>query len=212
MSHRVIVVDDSDPLFHYTEPDWFQDEGSQDNVGNFGPPFQHTLHGTSSNASFSFSFEGQSLRTLLIPIYPLLIHANTGTSIQILGTNNRVNTTNGFDPSWECFLDKISIGATPPFQYPENNWLLCEQLQLVDGPHVVTVNVTQATASGRTFWFDDATYTPSSNVSKDRAYILVDNVDSDIVYGDGWGPLGATANFTTRTGTEMRFNFTGVVQ
>jgi hypothetical protein len=107
-------------------------------------------------------------------------------------------------------VDKISIGSTPPFQYPENNWLLCEDLQLVDGPHVVTVNVTQATVAGRTFWFDDATYTPSPNLSKDQAYVLVDNTDPDIIYGDGWGPLGATANLTTQTGTEMKFNFTGM--
>ena len=207
MSHRMIVVDDTDPLFHYTEPEWFQDQGSQDNLGNFGPPFQHTLHGTNSNTSFSFSFQG----VLFSHLHVSPSHSyNTGTSIQILGTNNRVNTTSGFDPSWECFVDNVSIGSTQPFQYPENNWLLCQQLQLADGPHVVTVNVTQATAAGRTFWFDDATYTPSPNLSKDQAYVLVDNLDPDIVYGAGWAPLGTTANFTTQAGTEMSFNFTGV--
>lgn len=83
-------------------------------------------------------------------------------------------------------------------------WVLCEQPQLVDGPHIVTV---KATAAGRTFWFDDITYTPSSNVSQNGVYILVDNFDPGIVYGSPWGALGGAANFTT--GTELRFNFTG---
>ena len=134
-----------------------------------------------------------------------------GSSIQILGTTNRVNTTSGFNPSWECSIDDISIGATQPFQYAENNWELCGQPQLVDGHHVVTVKVIQATATGRTFWFDDITYTPSSNVSTNGAYVLVQNDDPGVVYGTGWGPLGTTANFTTQTGAELSFNFTGMI-
>jgi len=135
-----------------------------------------------------------------------------GSSVKVFGSTNRVkNPTTGFDPSWECFVDKISIGATQPFEFAENNWLLCEQEQLVDGPHVVTVNVTQDTAAGRTFWFDNINYTPSLSVPKDGAYILIDNFDPDLFYGDGWGPLGGFANLTTTTSAELRFNFTGAV-
>jgi hypothetical protein len=207
MSARPIVIDDFNPLFQYGTG-WFRDEGSQDNLGNFGPPFQHTLHGTDSNSSFSFSFQGTPFLSLVCITFSSI---SAGTSIQIKGTSNRVNTSTGFDPSWECFIDKISIGATQPFQYPENNWLLCEQQLLVDGQHLVTVNVSQATQAGRTFWFDDIVYTPSSNVPSDGAYTLVDNVDPAIAYGDGWLNLGNVANFTSQTGAGFVFNFTGVV-
>jgi hypothetical protein len=134
-----------------------------------------------------------------------------GSSVRVIGATNRVNTSTGFDPSWECFVDKISIGATPPYQYPETNWLLCEQKQLVDGQHVVTVNVNQATQAGRTFWVDDIIYTPSSNVTSDGGYTLVSNLDPAIAYGDGWLDLSNVANSTSQTGTEFVFNFTGVL-
>jgi hypothetical protein len=54
------MVDDTDPSIHYTGTGqgWFQDEGSRDGVGNFGATYNHTLHGTKSNGSFSFSFQG----------------------------------------------------------------------------------------------------------------------------------------------------------
>lgn len=55
---RWIVVDDVDPRIQYTGP-WFPDQGSQDAVGTWGPPFRSTLHGTTSNASFSFAFHGE---------------------------------------------------------------------------------------------------------------------------------------------------------
>lgn len=68
---RWIIVDDVDPQIQYTGP-WFPDHGSQDSVGNFGPPYQSTMHGTNSNASLSFAFHGEhhfpkSIK-LLIPL------------------------------------------------------------------------------------------------------------------------------------------------
>jgi hypothetical protein len=52
-------VDDVDSQIQYTGP-WFPDQGgSQDSVGNFGPPYQNTLHGTNSSASLSFPFHGE---------------------------------------------------------------------------------------------------------------------------------------------------------
>jgi hypothetical protein len=131
-----------------------------------------------------------------------------GSSVRVLGPTNRVNTPTGFDPSWECFVDEISIGATQP---QETNYMLCEQQQLVDGQHVVTVNVSQATQAGRTVWVDDIIYTPSSNVTSDGGYTLVDSIDPAIAYGDGWLDLFSFANFTSQIGTEFVFNFTGVL-
>lgn len=55
---RWVIVDDVDSQIQYTGP-WFADQGSLDSVGNFGPPYQNTVHGTNSNASLSFAFQGE---------------------------------------------------------------------------------------------------------------------------------------------------------
>jgi hypothetical protein len=132
----------------------------------------------------------------------------TGSAIQVYGSNNRANTSSGWDPSWECSIDNISVNPTDPFPYFENNWLFCQKLDLNDGPHELTVNVTST--SNQTFWFDFIRYAPSANVFEGANYVLVDNQDPAILYGSGWGPLGSTANMTGTLGAEFRFNFTGV--
>lgn len=55
---RQVVIDDSDTQIHYVGAGWFQDQGSLDNVGNFGPTYKKTSHGTKRNDSMSFSFIG----------------------------------------------------------------------------------------------------------------------------------------------------------
>lgn len=58
MATRSVAVDDSSSRITYHGSSWFADQGSQDQAGNFGPPYRSTLHGTQSNASASFSFTG----------------------------------------------------------------------------------------------------------------------------------------------------------
>ncbi|KAF9561139.1 hypothetical protein CPC08DRAFT_707577 [Agrocybe pediades] len=189
MSARLVVVDDTDPGINYVGSGWFQDNsGSQDNNGNFGPAYRSTLHGTKTSASLSYAFNG--------------------TQVRVWGTNNLRNDSGVLDPQWECFVDKISIGATAPFQFAENNWVFCEQDQLEDGPHVITVNAT--VAKQQTFWFDQINYIPSVSVPLDNKGILVDNHDAALQFGDGWGALGGTANQTGKSGSTLTFQFVGV--
>jgi hypothetical protein len=101
------------------------------------------------------------------------------------------------DPTWDCFVDNISIRPSTSFQFPENNWVFCSQDKLVDGPHILTVNAT--VAKEQTFWFDDIQYTPSASVSLEDAAVMVDSLDSQLQYGTGWQALGSTANMTTQT-------------
>ena len=56
---RWVLVDDSDSGISYDGAGWFQDKGSLDGLGNFGPPYLSTLHGTQSAGSFSYTFTGK---------------------------------------------------------------------------------------------------------------------------------------------------------
>ncbi|KAF4614875.1 hypothetical protein D9613_002561 [Agrocybe pediades] len=188
MSARLIVVDDTDSAINYVGP-WFQDNsGSQDHNGNYGPTYLSTLHGTTSSASLSYAFNGSQ--------------------IKVWGTTNLRNDSGVLDPQWECFIDKISIGATAPFSAPENNWLLCEHDQLVDGPHVLTVNAT--VAKQQTFWFDQIQYIPSTDVPLQDKAVLVDNLDAALQFSHGWAALGGTANLTLVPNASLTFEFVGV--
>jgi hypothetical protein len=132
----------------------------------------------------------------------------SGTSVGVIGTTNLLKTPAGtFDPSWECFVDNVSIGATKPFEFAENNWTLCETSDLVDGTHEITVQVNTA---GRTFWFDRLQYTPSPSLSLDSAVLVVDNHDPGILFDSKWGALGGSANMTQTSGSTATFLFTGM--
>lgn len=125
-----------------------------------------------------------------------------------MGTNNIRNDSGVLDPTWQCFVDDISIGATTPFAFPENNWVFCDQDSLIDGPHILTVNTT--ILKNQTFWFDNIQYLPSASVPLNEAVIMVDHLDSQIQYGAGWQALGSTANMTLVAGSTFNFNFTGM--
>ena len=68
---RLIVVDDTDLSINYTGP-WNYSQGSLETVGNFGSPYQNTLHIVNSNASLSYAFNGE--QSLFFP--PKLVNFN----------------------------------------------------------------------------------------------------------------------------------------
>jgi hypothetical protein len=64
MTDKVVVVDDMDANIKYTG-DWTVDHGSQDSFSIFGPEYDHTLHGTTTNGtSASYDFHGLSIPSL----------------------------------------------------------------------------------------------------------------------------------------------------
>ncbi|KAF9458806.1 hypothetical protein BDZ94DRAFT_1300969 [Collybia nuda] len=184
---RAVVIDDTDPNIKYEGEGWFQDNVSQDDLGNFGPTYEHTLHGTKANSSLTYTFQG--------------------TSIEIWGTTDLAKISAGvFDPSWECFVDKISVGATKSFEYAENNWNLCGQNNLPDGIHEIVINVNSA---GQVFWVDRIVYAPSPSLSLNAAVILVENHDTGINLDSKWQALGDEAAMTQTMSSIATFIFTG---
>lgn len=154
---------------------------------------------------FNFDFLVSSSQLLLGGVKRAL-RPQTGTRIDVVGTTDPGNSPGVIDPTWECFIDNVSIGATNPFNFVENNWILCSAENLADASHVVTVNVKSL---GRPFWFDYFQYVPSANVSTERELVMVQNMDPDIHFDSSWQPLGPNANMTVTKGGSVTFNFTG---
>ena len=132
----------------------------------------------------------------------------SGSLITVMGTSITTNASGTQDPTWECFVDNISIGwKTVLSEYPENNWIFCQNTQLKDGPHVLTVKAT--VSNQQTFWFDQIQYLPSSDVSLSQATLRIDPTDPAIQYSDGWSELNGIAEMTQTTGSTITFVFSG---
>lgn len=127
--------------------------------------------------------------------------------MNVFGTTNINNSSGTIDPTWECFIDGVSIGSTSPFQYAENNWLLCTWND--NGPagsHVLTVN---AKSTGHNFWFDWLQYEPPQSASVQNAVVYLDHMDAAIKFDSSWQSLGGSANMTTKEGSTVTLDFIG---
>ncbi|KAH6890044.1 hypothetical protein BKA70DRAFT_1328817 [Coprinopsis sp. MPI-PUGE-AT-0042] len=183
---RQVVIDDLDPLVRFDGGGWFTVNDPKESFGNFGPTYLSTLHGTNSSAQLSFTFDGSS--------------------VTLWGSNNPRNESGIIDPTWDCLIDNVDVGATDPFPFAENNWAFCDW-KGTPGEHTLTV---RANSQGQTFWVDRVEYVPSptANVAG-GSVISVSHADNAIKLGEGWGALGGTANFTTSRGATAEVEFVG---
>ena len=115
----------------------------------------------------------------------------SGSAVIVYGTSITTNVSGTQDPTWECFIDHISIGwslssnATIQFEGSQNNWPLCTSgpAQFQDGPHSLTVKAN--VSNQQTFWFDQIQYAPSASVSLNNSFLRIDSKDSAIQYSAG---------------------------
>ena len=136
-------------------------------------------------------------------------HSNSsGTEMTVFGTINTRNDSGLIDPSWSCIIDNQSIGVMNPFQFVENNWVLCSTKNLTNSPHTLTVNVN---SKGQSFFFDYLQYDPSNqDDALAGALVQVPRDDPAIKYdADRWEPLGDIATLTRVRGSSMTFDFIG---
>jgi hypothetical protein len=134
----------------------------------------------------------------------------SGSKIIVLGTSITTNASGTQDPTWECFIDDISIGwdLSSGDARPENSWVFCQSnLQLEDGPHVLRTTVT--VLHQQTFWFDQIQYIPSSNVPLDNLTVRVDSSDPAIQYSSGWTEMDGIVNLTQNAGSTVTYEFLG---
>ena len=137
----------------------------------------------------------------------LLLWSFSGSQVIVLGTTITTNSSGIQDPTWECFIDNASIGWNTTAVVIENNWILCEDSYLLDGPHVLRVQV--IVSNQQTFWFDQIQYLPSFNVSLDQSIVRIDSTDEAVQYSSGWLPLTGNVNYTQTEGSSLTLDFSG---
>ncbi|KAF4612698.1 hypothetical protein D9613_011756 [Agrocybe pediades] len=186
-SRRQVIVDDIDSSIHYGSS-WVLRQDTRSTIGSRGAPFRGTLHSASSNTTSNTTF--------------------TGTSIAVFGSLD-VRQVNGIqDPQWECIVDNISLRSTDAvIGLEENNYQLCSQQTLNDGPHDLVVRVTTQRDPKAFFAFAYLQYTPSPDADLSAKSIRIENDDPAIIY-DGFGSLGF-ANLTQLNGATMKLDFIG---
>ncbi|KAJ7903207.1 hypothetical protein B0H13DRAFT_1717337 [Mycena leptocephala] len=184
---RRILIDDADSAIQYGAGWAAADTSKLDGLGNYGPVHAGTSHGTTTDGStLSFKF--------------------SGTSIAVFGTIDIANTNGVVTPTWTCLVDGVAIPEQDPtFQFPENNWDLCEQSQLSAGAHTLTINVQ---TTGRTFYIDYLLYTPTADVDLDGVVLEYRNTDASVSFQSGWQTWGVQ-NVTQSNGASVALNFHG---
>ena len=207
MSHRLVLVDDTDPNILYSGP-WSIAQNPQLSTGTNGPPFQNTLHSVKENASFSYSFSGMSRWLVCLIALSLVFGRFSGSQLIVLGTSITTNASGTQDPTWECFVDGISIGWNiSAGSETENSWVFCRNDLIKDGPHVLSMNVTVLHLQN--FWFDQIQYLPSSNVPLYNSTLRVDSSDPAVQYSSGWTESLDIVNLTQSAGSTVTFQFFG---
>nr|GAT54536.1 predicted protein [Mycena chlorophos] len=188
---RRIVVDDADDSIHYASSGWYiANPQALNALGNFGPVYKNTSHGTTTNGStLSFRF--------------------SGTTVEVMGTIAVQKLADGsYDPTWVCTVDGSPIpNPNPTFAYPENNWSLCSASSLSpSSPHTLEIIVhTRGTA----FYVDNIFYTPTADpTALGGAVLEVLNTDASVSFGTGWEGWGAQ-NVTRMAGSEVTLSFRG---
>ncbi|KAJ2932104.1 hypothetical protein H1R20_g4975, partial [Candolleomyces eurysporus] len=186
---RRVVIDDTNSRVQYVGPWSLDARGTRDRLGNFGDPFQESLHGiVGSTGSFSFSYEGSSVKAY--------------------GTLNTRFDPNVVDPSWECYVDGQRIARSDSIPSPQNNWILCDYETNESGVHNLLVNVTSVR---NRFSLDYIEYTPSPTDSAAQTFIRVDDTDPTLRFDSSWTSVDEEggAHLTTQTGGTVTATFNG---
>uniref|UniRef100_A0A0W0F163 Transmembrane protein n=1 Tax=Moniliophthora roreri TaxID=221103 RepID=A0A0W0F163_MONRR len=219
---RRVVVDDTDARVKY-EGEWSLDVGTFDNLGIFGPPYNHSMHGTTQNsASFSFAFEGVYSRSagriedsLSLPD-PRRIHSSSGSKRHRRVTRDPATTRDNATvlAKWTCQVDGSAIRKveyrSALFDLTHN--VLCEQGRLSRQPHTLTVNVTVDDPNTQMFWLDKIEYVPNPDANLANEVMKIDGSDPSIRYDNNsgsWKPIGILFNGTGTTGASLSLDFNG---
>jgi hypothetical protein len=234
MSSPLVIIDDRNPSIQYSGP-WFEIDTLlfSNELSTLGSPYQNTLHGVNVSASctdnVSATVQAYIFLSAVCLIYltdllssPLTLSSVSGSEVVVYGTSITTNASGTQVPTWECFIDGISIGGNPSSSGSstvlgalanENNWMLCGPTQFHDGLHLLTVNAN--VSNQHTFWFDQIQYALSASVSLNQPLLRINATDSAIQYSpiDDWQrmnvfPLGLTI-LTTVNGSTITYQFSG---
>ncbi|KAE9386856.1 hypothetical protein BT96DRAFT_981586 [Gymnopus androsaceus JB14] len=194
---RLIVVDDTDPSIQYSPPEAFSldTSGKLDRAGWGGPVFNGTITEATSDASFSYAFNGTFVRVML--------------ATQQLDTNSS---------GWGCMVDGLPIHSfgMDPFQI--TNHFACDSGSILinsPGEHTLTVNLFPSRESnGSPIWLDSIHYQPLPSDPLDAVTLRVQNIPAN---GHGTTLLQMMRNerrmlhLWIKQGTSFIFNGTSAI-
>ncbi|KAF5393491.1 hypothetical protein D9757_000460 [Collybiopsis confluens] len=191
---RLVVIDDTDPEIQYSPASAFSldSQGTLDGQGWGGPVWNKTITGTTTNASFSYVFNGTFVRTII---------AAQGSSYH-----------------WNCTVDDHLISSFSVNTTQITNYIGCDSggtLEGLKGPHTLNMDLHFSPSndtSTQSIWLDSIEYQPLPEDSLDSVTMRIHNSDPSVMYSNssgGWSWQGFESNSTGRTGTSMNFEFNG---
>ncbi|KAJ2928548.1 hypothetical protein H1R20_g8569, partial [Candolleomyces eurysporus] len=188
-STRRILVDDASAQIQYSGNWTVNSQGIQDKIGDFGPTFRQTLHGTPQPfGNLSFTFEGSS-----VAVYGI---------VSMIGP-----ISFEVEPIWKCFVDGKSIRTPTTIYTNQNRQKLCE-FDKLDSSEAHTLAIS-TTNNEQLFWVDYIEYTPSSTANITGAFVSIQYDDDLLVYDETWQLSGSGAKSTSTVGATVNTSFTG---
>ncbi|GJJ15748.1 hypothetical protein Clacol_010026 [Clathrus columnatus] len=108
-------------------------------------------------------------------------------SIGIVGAIDIANYSTNPDPTWECYVNGVSLGPPNLIDTKSGSDSMCSGQGFLDGENELVVNVT---SKGMPFYFDRIPYQAAPSVSLENTLIKIQNPDPAINYISGWSPNG----------------------
>jgi hypothetical protein len=133
-----------------------------------------------------------------------------GSTIQVYGT---IDTDGKDAPQWTCLVDNVPISSFPPSQTPqhENNYLLCQSLNLTSSSHSLVVSPSFP-SSNSVFWLDSLSYQPVAGQEPEGSVFKIDDKDTSVKYSGNWVTSSADSGIqTTTAGSTVTVPFNGTL-
>jgi hypothetical protein len=120
-----------------------------------------------------------------------------------------ISSINSTQPSWTCYVDGNTLLNSNNISI-SNNVKICTLSGIVVGTTSSNLTVVASGTTDNPFFLDYIQYTPVASTILDNATVLVDALDSQILYDSHWNKSLAEGQVGTSViGASMTFDFVG---
>ncbi|KAE9400305.1 hypothetical protein BT96DRAFT_1018971 [Gymnopus androsaceus JB14] len=172
---RLIIVDDTDPLIHYSPSEAFTTDltGKLDGQGVGGPVYNHSITGTTTSSSLSYKFNGTFVRAVIAVEDPSNA-AGWNCTVDSHLINNALITFNGLVTGIVACDSGLTLAGMFDEHTLEMNFEFSESAEGANG----------ATS---TIWLDSIQYQPLPSDPLDGVMLRVHNSDPFVTYDNNTG-------------------------